>query len=131
MWPQLPRAAAHREVHQQNQHELRQLNRTGLRQQLALDFYRLTILGGHQGCSNAVPMEPRLHYQVSSARAPSPDAPQGQHEAVSAPGGLHLLGVENFELGVEELACGGASSLKMAPITLNSPRRHPPVASII
>ena len=74
------------------------------------------ILGGHQGCSYAVPMEPGLHYQVSSARAPPPHAAQGQHEAVSAPGGLHLLGAENFELGVElELACGGASSLKIAP----------------
>ena len=75
-------------------------------------------------------MEPGLHYQVSSARAPSPHAPQGQHEAVPAPGGLHLLGVENYELGVEELACGGASSsyLKLATPHPVAPAsfRHPP-----
>ena len=38
---QLPRAAAHREVHQQNQHELRQLDRTGLRQLEHLVFTSL------------------------------------------------------------------------------------------
>ena len=115
VWSQLSGAAAHCQVHQQNQHELRQLDRTG----------------GHPGGSHAVPMEPGLHYQVSSSRAPPPHAPQGQHEAVSAPGGLHLLRVENFELGVQELSCGGAH-FKFAPTTLNSPRRqHHPVASII
>lgn len=60
--------------------------------------------GGYKGCSNAVPVEQRLHYQVTSPRAPPPHAPQGQHEAVPAPGGLHLLRVNLLELGVEELA---------------------------
>ena len=131
MWAQLPRAATNCEVHEQNQHELRQLNRTGLRELastwlLPFWIFRWTpkdwfspfgIVGGHQGCSYAVPMVPWLHYQVSAARAPPPHAPQGQHEAVSAPGGLHLLEqVENWELDVEELAFGGASSsdLKLA-----------------
>merc|ERR1712038_1701698 len=75
MRPQLPRTASHGQIHQQNQHELHQLDRTG----------------GYKGCSNVVPVEQRLYYQVTSSRAPPPHAPQGQHEAVPAPGGLHLL----------------------------------------
>merc|ERR1719228_2658243 len=84
MRPQLPRTASHGQIHQQNQHELCELNRTG----------------GYKGCSNAVPVEQRLHYQVTSSRAPPPHAPQGQHEAVPAPGGLHLLRVNLLELGL-------------------------------
>ena len=108
------------------------VNSTGqVWEHLIVSRLKIIISGGHPGGSHAVPMEPGLHYQVSSSRAPPPHAPQGQHEAVSAPGGLHLLRVENFELGVQELSCGGAH-FKFAPTTLNSPRRqHHPVASII
>ena len=63
MWPQLPRAATNREVHQQNQHELRQLDRTGLRQ-LALDIYQF----GLQVDTRAVPMLSRWNrdYTIKS-----------------------------------------------------------------
>ena len=102
MRPQLPRTASHGQIHQQNQHELCQLDRTGnINEKLFLAdlavcacpnfLFHNCFPGGYKGCSNVVPVEQRLHYQVTSPRAPPPHAPQGQHEAVPAPGGLHLL----------------------------------------
>ena len=135
MWPQLPRAATNSEVHEQNQHELRQLDRTGLSQ---LDHFEIfssfLCIGGQQGCSYALPMEPGLHYQVSSARAPPSHAPQGQHEAVSAPGGLHLLEEwKTMSSKLKSSLVGGASSLKVSSdlkldATQSPPAsfRHPP-----
>ena len=47
--------------------------------------------GGHEGRADVEPVEPGLHHQVGAAGAAQAHAPQGQHEAESAPGGLHLL----------------------------------------
>ena len=50
-----------------------------------------TVSGGPPRCDCPGPLEPRVHDQDGAAGTEAPNAHQGKHQALAAPGGVHVL----------------------------------------